>query len=144
MLESIFWRKSSGNLYVFTSLLLLASSCITKNSENPPAENINENELCYIKLYKVNNQAKFYIDGEEVKDTGIIYDDETGEQTIILSKYLDKGKHTLTVEVFNGVGIETDMYDTYWDIYFELFLNGSPIDYIHEINTHSRGNYGLV
>lgn len=142
-LASAFGKKLLLCTFCASIILSFLSSCGTKNISNIPPEEIDEEELCYIQFYKINNEAKIYIDDELKVDSGPIGEQENSEIEMPLTKYLDKGKHKIKVELINGEGLASDSYDEYWEIYYELFLKGVPIDYMHEKNDHSD-EYGVV
>ncbi|WP_147302947.1 hypothetical protein [Marinoscillum furvescens] len=134
------------NILIYSICLLTVSSllngCTFKNTEDQNAEAIKDDELCYFHFYIINNQAKIYVDGELVHDTKPINGKVSSERSIPISEHLSPGTHTIKVELYNGEGILDDKYDKYWEIYYELFVNGVPVDYIHEQT--DNGKQGLV
>lgn len=110
--------------------------CNPKSDADEPGQNgssgIDSSELCYFKFYEIDNQVKIYIDGIEVHDTGPIEWNQPSERKITLSNDLKPGKHTIKLEVYNGVGLETDVLDEQWEVQYELFVNGVPVDFINE------------
>lgn len=140
------WRRLINKLpvffYVLAVTLTLTTGCNSKTGDEGSAEKIDDSELCYIHFYIINNQAKIYIDGELVHDTQPINGKISSERDVSLSKYLTRGNHTIKIELWNGEGLPGDEYDKYWEIYYEIFLKGVPIDYIHEQT--DNGKPGLV
>lgn len=138
-----FSKALNNGILLILLINLFIAGCGTKISENQEKEKIDKSELCYIQFYKINNQAKIYIDGRLAEDTGSYGEQEDSERMISLSKHLTKGLHEIKVVLINGEGFPSDSYDEYWEIYYELFLNGIPIDYMHEKNDHAT-EYGEV
>ncbi len=126
---------------------MMVAGCSSKKGmvtfgDDIPAEKIDTSELCYIQFYIIDNQAKIYVDGNLNHDTGPINSNQNSERTVSLSKDLNQGKHKITIELINGEGLPEDSYDHYWEIYYEVFVNGEPVEYINE--KKENGEAGLV
>ncbi len=141
--SSVFYHKIFSRC---TCLLIgaLIVSCNSPINTKSDAEPINESELCYIHFYKIDNRVEIYIDDELVHDTGYIRPHGAKEQDVSLSGYLDLGDHKLEVKLFNGEGNTNDQFDKHWQIHYEIFVLGDPIDFINEKSQKNKATSGLV
>ncbi|MEQ8474391.1 MAG: hypothetical protein RIC35_24555 [Marinoscillum sp.] len=128
--------KYQNKIPLILFLIFMVSGCNPKSDgedfEPKESSKIDKSELCYFKFYEIDNQVKIYIDGEEVHDTGPIEWNQPSERTITLSDELSEGHHEIKLEVYNGIGLDTDILDEQWEVQYELFVNGVPVDFINE------------
>ena len=101
-----------------------------------------QKESCYIVFSKIDNQVKVYSDNKLVYESGVIDGNPKLNITVNLDKFLKKGKNTLKVELHNGSGEGFLEHDEHWEIYYEIFQNEKPIDYMFE--SSNNGKSGLV
>ena len=59
-----------------------------------------------------------------------------------ISEHLKQGLNKLKVELINGSGQGFFEKDSHWEIFYEIFKNEDPIDYMSEKS--SNGTTGLV
>lgn len=122
------------------SILSALFACNTQPVNEEGGKKIDQTEQCYIHFYIVDNQAKIYVDGDLVHDTNPISHHVSSERKVSLTEFIKPGKHDIKIELFNAM--PGDIYDKYWEIYYEIFVNGTPVDYIHEME--KNGKQGLV
>jgi|GEM_PF-1622206 len=129
-------------IVLITSAILLSCGGNSKsaNNEDPKASGSKASkknaETAYMMVYKIDNQLKIFVNDELEYNSGIIDGNPEMNRLVPLSEYLKPGKNIVRIELYNGSGEEgVGYFDEYWEIYYELFYNQVPIDYIHE-----RGN----
>lgn len=93
----------------------------------------NEIEGYWIKFYKIDNQVKVLVNGQQIFDSGKNEDKTTEEISVGLTKYIKSGKNQVRIELYNDPPYEGFMgFDKHWEVFYELFKRDIPIDYIHE------------
>lgn len=126
--------------------IFILAGCFKSPSSNGEDERtkITDKEIedYWIRFSKINSRVVVSLNGNEIFDSGenqVI----TTTTTVGLSKYLNPGKNTLEVDLFNGPPyVDSLSYDKTWEIVYELFKEDIPIDYVNELNEHGRN--GLV
>lgn len=96
----------------------------------------------YIKFSKIDNQAKVYLEDSLIITTNLYEGNPDLNIQFDLNTYLKKGNNNIRVELINGSGDGIIGYDTYWHIYYEIFENKIPIDYMSDKS--NNGTTGLV
>lgn len=96
----------------------------------------------FIKFSKIDNQAKVYVDDSLVITTKLYDENPDLDVRYDLNKFLKKGKNNVRVELLNGSGDWFFEFDSDWEIFYEIFKNNDPIDFMSEDS--SEGGLGLV
>ena len=96
----------------------------------------------YIVFTKIDNQAKVYVEDSLVITTKLYDENPDLNVRYDLNKFLKKGKNTVRVELLNGSGDWFFEFDSDWEIFYEIFKNNDPIDFMSEDS--SEGGLGLV
>lgn len=91
---------------------------------------------------KIDNQAKVYIEDSLIFESKVYEGNPELKLRFSLTDYLKPGFNTLRVELFNGSETATLKPDKGWQIYYEIFENEFPIDYVAEKD--DNGKQGLV
>lgn len=115
---------------------MLLAALISASIINP-----SENKY-FIQFHKIDNQAKIYVQDSLIFESELIDGNPTLNLKVQLDKYLKKGDNRIRVELYNGSGDGFFEFDEHWEIYYEIFENDIPIDYLNEKS--SNGKNGLV
>lgn len=155
------FRIMKRNSPVFIALFLfsLLTGCFPKTdgstTNNIPfsqtSDYSSENLDKYrIHFYKIDNLAKVYVNDNLSYVSR--YMDKNPELNLYvgLSESLEPGKNTIRVELYNGLQEEIqslkkeemESMDEKWEVYYEVFKENEPIDFIHEKASNKRS--GLV
>ncbi|MEQ8580712.1 MAG: hypothetical protein RIC30_05910 [Marinoscillum sp.] len=133
-------------LLAFTIFTL--SGCFSK-SEFPSKEEeqrtieAGEVEGHWIKFYKIDNQVKVFINGELAFDSGKGLEKKDEDVSFGFTEQLRTGKNKIRIELYNEPPYEGFMgFDKNWEIFYELFREDIPVNYIHEKD--DNGQKGMV
>lgn len=96
----------------------------------------------FIIFSKIDNQVKVYVQDSLVFQSELVDGNPKMELKVNLNNYLKKGINDVRVELYNGSGEGFIESDTHWEIYYEIFKDDDPIDYMSEKS--ENGKEGLV
>ncbi len=96
----------------------------------------------FILFSKIDNRAKVYVGDSLIYDSKIIDGTPKLALKVNLNPYLKKGTNKVKIELFNGSGIGFFEHDQHWEIYYEIFEDDHPIDFMSEKS--NNGKEGLV
>ncbi|MFY0606642.1 MAG: hypothetical protein JXR10_08000 [Cyclobacteriaceae bacterium] len=137
-----------SRLFLFATLIIAISCSSKKSSQFPSQEEErtiqpSEVEAYWIKFYKIDNQVKLIINGEEIFDSGKGAEKKQEEVSVGFSERMRKGKNTVRIELYNDIPYEGFMgFDKHWEVFYELFEEDVPVEYIHE--QADDGETGMV
>lgn len=108
------------------------------------------NDKYRIHFYKIDNLAKVYVNGQLVFVSSFINNNPELDLAVGLSKSMTPGKNTIRVELYNGLQeeietlkeVEAESMDESWEVYYEVFREDEPIDFVHEKANNKKA--GLV
>ena len=95
-----------------------------------------------IHFSKIDNQATIYVNDSLTYNSGVIDGNPNLNIIVSLNKFLNPGLNLVRVELENGSGEVFESFDEKWEIYYELFEDEFPIDYVAEKD--DNGKQGLV
>jgi len=98
-----------------------------------PAKNEN-----YFYFEKIDNIAIISIDGNEVFRTEQVKGNPDLNLKISIEPFLTKDTKEIMVQIENGHSYNPNIKDEHWEVRYELFFDGEPIDYIWEQADDSR------
>lgn len=135
---------------LFILIPIMLTGCFSKSSgEFPTAEeekrtiDASEIEENWVKFYKIDNQVKVFLNNQLVFDSGVGAEKKDEDISFGFTDELRKGKNKLRIELYNDPPYEGFMgFDKHWEIFYELFKEDVPIDYIHE--QADDGKTGMV
>lgn len=86
----------------------------------------------FLLFEKIDNVALILIDGQEVYRTEQVKGNPDMNLKISLENFLVNESKELVVQLENGHSYNPNIKDKHWEIRYELFFDGEPIDYIWE------------
>lgn len=123
-------------------MMILVSNILFWLLSHSIAEDVQLKNHYYIKFSRIDNQAKVYLEDSLIITTKLYEGNPDLNVEFDLNDYLKKGINNVKVELINGSGDGIIGYDTYWQIYYEIFENNIPIDYMSDKS--NNGTTGLV
>jgi hypothetical protein len=121
--------------------LIFCLSCASKTEKAESSESAQveakeepavETSDFYLKFTKVDNIAHVYIDDSLIyKSEYTLGGANEVAYEVDISSYIDNSKK-LKVVLYNGVEPYDEQVDTYWEIMYDLILDGEVVDFIHE------------
>ncbi|MEQ8882298.1 MAG: hypothetical protein RLO17_04395 [Cyclobacteriaceae bacterium] len=97
----------------------------------------------YVLFRKIDNRVNIYMEDSLIYQSKLIDGNpEDLNLKVDISEHLRQGPNKLRVELINGSGEGFFEKDSYWEIFYEIFKNEDPIDYMSEKS--SNGTTGLV
>lgn len=90
-------------------------------------------------ISRIENRAHVYVDDSLIykSDYHISTKDGVNEQIDIRS-YVENGAKKLTVALYNGNEPYKNQTDTYWEIMYDLILDGEVVDFVHEKRNETK------
>lgn len=137
-----------SKIVVFVLTISLTSCSSKKSTEFPSQEDeriINQSEIeeYWIKFYKIDNQVKLLVNGEQIFDSGNGPEKKQEEVAVGFSDKIKRGKNIVRIELYNDIPYEGFMgFDKHWEVFYELFEEDIPVEYIHE--QADDGEKGMV
>lgn len=117
-----------------TLFFIFIASFFTRNALIP--------DTYYILFTKIDNQAKVWVNGELKYNSGVIEGNPSNLGfKVDLSNYLSAEQNKIEIQLYNGSEDKTRS-DEHWEIYYEIFENNKPIEFIHEYSNNRK--LGLV
>jgi DNA-binding XRE family transcriptional regulator len=86
----------------------------------------------YFYFEKIDNVAIIYVDGEEVYRTEQVKGNPELQLNISLENFVNEDTKEIYIQLENGHSYNPNIEDKHWEIRYELFLDGQPVDYIWE------------
>lgn len=125
------------NLLYIPLLSILLSGCFSApdNALENDEHKISQHEIeeYWIKFYKIDNQVKVFVNNAQIFDSGKNEEKAQEEIAVGLSHHLNRGTNEVRVELYNDPPYEGFIgFDKHWEVFYELFNQDVPIDYIHE------------
>ncbi|XOV93979.1 MAG: hypothetical protein ACFHWX_04575 [Bacteroidota bacterium] len=96
----------------------------------------------YILFRKIDNQVKVYLEDSLIYQSKLVDGNPELKLRVDLNEYLKPGQNKIKVELINGSGLGFFEMDNNWEIFYEIFNNNDPIDYMSE-ESHN-GTTGVV
>ncbi|MEP4532917.1 MAG: hypothetical protein ABJ004_07520 [Cyclobacteriaceae bacterium] len=87
---------------------------------------------------RIDNQAKVYIQDSLIFASKIYDGNPELNLRLDLSPYLKKGSNQVRVELINGSGAGLMEKDDHWEIYYEIFENADPIDFLTQQSNNGK------
>ncbi|MEQ9007019.1 MAG: hypothetical protein RLP12_03980, partial [Ekhidna sp.] len=122
-------------------ILIFCLGCVSKTKKSPPSESAEietkkesktEKSDFYVKFTKVDNRAHVYIDDSLIyKSDYTLGGANEVAYEVDISSYINNSEK-LKVVLYNGVEPYDEQVDTYWEIMYDLILDGEVVDFIHE------------
>ena len=109
--------------------------------EKPEAEGIDSDFKVVIS--RIENIAHVYVDDSLIYKSEYHLSTRDGvNEQVDLSPFIENGAKTVTVALYNGNEPYTNQSDTYWEIMYDLILDGEVVDFVHE--TRNETSLGRV
>ncbi|MEQ9402704.1 MAG: hypothetical protein RIM99_03885 [Cyclobacteriaceae bacterium] len=102
-------------------------------SDNKSTQDENEPSSGYIlAISKIDNNVNVYVEDSLIFTSGTIHNSPEVDFQIDLSQFIKDGSETLRIELLNGVEPYDQQIDPYWEIMYDLIIDGEIVDFIHE------------
>ncbi|MEQ9466211.1 MAG: hypothetical protein RLN88_02310 [Ekhidna sp.] len=90
-------------------------------------------------ISRIENIAHVYVDDSLIykSEYHISTKDGVNEQ-IDISSYVENGAKKVTVALYNGNEPYENQTDTYWEIMYDLILDGEVVDFVHETRNETK------
>lgn len=121
-------------------LILVSCSTPSKKAENASNEidakdtktNISASAGYILALSKIDNSVNVYIEDSLVFASGTIHESPEVDFQLDLTQFIKDESETLRIELFNGVEPYNSQIDPYWEIRYDLIIDGEIVDFVHE------------
>lgn len=119
---------------LFLILLLFLTMCQPIQNDDAANQQTSSqiDEGLYLHLHRVDNQAKVYVNDSLIYTSVITAGDPVVDVKVNLDKYITQKNNTIKVDLINGLVEGKIGHDSHWQIYYELFKDGEPIDFALE------------
>ena len=125
-------------------LICCTSANSDKNRQSEPQSEVEEimNWKHMLVFTKIDNNVKVLVNDSLVFSSGLIPDSPELDLRVDLTPFVKDGTEKLKIELYNGQEPYADQLDPFWELRYDLILNGEISDFDHVLEKNNA--LGLV
>ncbi|WP_144017317.1 hypothetical protein [Ekhidna lutea] len=128
------------------AIIVVIAGCTTTSSKDQNQEEKStpkvQSKGYVLAISEIDNSVSVYMEDSLIFTSGTIHSSPEVDYKIDLTPFVKDGTEELKIELYNGVEPYEPQADPYWEVRYDLIIDGEIVDFVHEFGDDN--GIGLV